>query len=279
MSLLNKIFGGGTLEPPTLEKQKNHLAFVLLENSDFPTNDALIASFEKYSQGNHRISFATDEASDASADENDPILTLTVEGIGNAFIALMPIAIPNGEAEAGFPLSVSSFSADSNLKKHQAHVLVTLMPTAETDAVEAMMAFTSLLAAVTETTQSVGVYWGNVGATHTSEFFLSIASEYDVNPRILLWNGISRAPEGGGKMSFLSYGMNQIALPDLYLICDANAASQALGRLFDLLSYIAGRGKAIPAGDTIGATAEEKIRVKYVKSPADKSKIVWKVEF
>jgi hypothetical protein len=279
MSLFNKIFGVGKLEPPVLEKQKSHIAFVLLETAEMPTGDAIIASFEKYSLGNHKLSISRDKASDASHDEEESVLALAVDGIGSAFIALMDMPIPNGEAESNFPLSVSSFSENSELKAHHAHILVTLMPSSEADPIEAMMAYTSLLAAVTDASQSVGVYWGNAGATHTSEFFLAVASEHDINPRILLWNGMSRAPESGGKMSFLSYGMNQIALPDLYLICDANAASSSFGRFFDLLAYIAARGEAIPAGDTIGSTAEERIRIKYVKSPADKNKIVWKVEF
>jgi hypothetical protein len=279
MSLFSKIFGSRKLEPPTLEKQKSHIAFVLLENTALPYGDAIIASFEKYSQGNHKLSISKDTDSEASHDVEEHVLALTVDGIGSAFIALMDMPIPNGEAESNFPLSVSSFSENSELKAHHAHILVTLMPSIEADPLEAMMAYTSLLAAVTDASQSVGVYWGNAGATHTREFFLAMASEHDVNPRILLWNGISRAPESGGKMSFLSYGMNQIALPDLYLICEANAASSSLGRFFDLLAYIAARGEAIPAGDTIGSTAEEKIRIKYVKSPADESKIVWRVEF
>lgn len=206
-------------------------------------------------------------------------MTLNIENIGFAFFALMPAPVPNGEAEASFQFSVSSFSEGNELKNHTAHLMVTLMLSEEVAPLDAIMAFTSLLAAASETTKSVGVYWGNAGATHTKDFFLSAAAEHEINPRILLWNGISRAGEKGNKMSFLSYGMSQLALPDLYLVCDGNDAGVYFGRFFDLLSYIAGRGESIPAGDTIGATEEERILVEYVKSPADNEKVAWKVIF
>lgn len=275
MSLFGKLLGIGKREAPVLEKPKSHLAFVLLPFDEFPASEAIIAAFDTYSQGNHKISIAADEDDDAASKD---VVLVTVEGMGTAFVALMPRPIPDGEAEASFPLSLSSFSENSELPQHRAHLVVTLMPSEETDVIEGMMAFTSLLAAVTDAAQGVGVYWGNARATHTREFFLTMASEYDVSPRILLWNGVSRSAEDGGKISLLSHGMNQLALPDLYLICDARAAGEAMGRMFDLLAYIASRREAIPAGDTIGATAEEKIRVHYVKSPADPKQIVWKVE-
>lgn len=275
MSLFGRFFGSGKLEAPTLEIPKSHLAFVLLPFDEFPNSNAIIAAFEKYSKGNHKISIAVDEDNDTTGKD---VLMLTLEGIGTAFVALIPMPIPNGEAESAFSLSMSSFSKDSELPQHRAHLVVSVMLSEGTDVIEGMMAFTSLLAAVADAAQGVGIYWGDARATHTLDFFLTMASEHDINPRILLWNGVSRSQEGGGKISMLSHGMKQIALPDLYLICDARAAGEAMGRMFDLLAFIASRREAIPAGDTIGATAEEKIRTQYVKSPADPKKIVWKVE-
>lgn len=279
MGIFSKIFGGNKLEAPVLEIRNNHLAFILLEGGGLPSEDEILKSFEKYSQGNHQLTITKDENASSTNGEDEEILSLDIQGIGFAFLAHMPAPIPNGEAEANFQFSISSFSEGSELKSHVSHVMVTLMISKEASPLDAMMAFTSLLAAVTETTESVGVYWGNAVATHTKDFFLSASADHDINPRILLWNGISRSGESGGKMSFLSYGMSQLALPDLYLVCDSNAAGDYLGRFFDLLSYIAGRGKSIPAGDTIGATNEERILVEYVKSPADHNKIVWKVVF
>ena len=48
--------------------------------------------------------------------------------------------------------------------------------------------------------------------------------------------------------------------------------------MFDLLTYLANRGVAIPDGDTVGRSADEKLKVRYVPSPIDESKKVWRVE-
>lgn len=44
------------------------------------------------------------------------------------------------------------------------------------------------------------------------------------------------------------------------------------------LGYVLSRGKALLAGDTIGRTATERLRVRYVPSPVDPSKRVWTIE-
>ena len=72
--------------------------------------------------------------------------------------------------------------------------------------------------------------------------------------------------------------MSQLGLPDLYLIASEGVASEAIERFFDLLAYISERGEPIPDGDTIGAGLDERIPIRYVKSPADFETLVWKVE-
>lgn len=70
--------------------------------------------------------------------------------------------------------------------------------------------------------------------------------------------------------------MKQLELPDLWLI--APKESEPLEWFFNLLSYVASEGKAIPDGDTIGRTADEKIPVRYVPSPIDATTRVARIE-
>lgn len=48
--------------------------------------------------------------------------------------------------------------------------------------------------------------------------------------------------------------------------------------MFDLLAYVAQRGEAIPEGETVGRTDEERLRVRYVTSPLNSKAKVWRVE-
>lgn len=73
--------------------------------------------------------------------------------------------------------------------------------------------------------------------------------------------------------------MNQLALPNLYLICSRKESQDAFEKFFSLLEYTIDRGSAIPEGDTIGGDENEKIPVRYVKCPAGGEELVWQVEF
>jgi hypothetical protein len=72
--------------------------------------------------------------------------------------------------------------------------------------------------------------------------------------------------------------MKQLGLPELLLEAPKKSAGQALETFFNLLAYVAERGKALPEGDTVGRTADERLPVHYVPSPADPKEKVWRVE-
>jgi hypothetical protein len=96
---------------------------------------------------------------------------------GNAFIALMPTAVPNGEAENAVRFSVSAFGTGWKLPTHKAHLVVSLRPSVSASLSQTLSLFTSLLGAVTKNSNAVGVYWGDAGVTHDAKFLMSIAQE------------------------------------------------------------------------------------------------------
>jgi hypothetical protein len=266
-----------TLETPVVDRPKNHLAFVLLDDARLPEAAAIFECFERYKGDSETLSLPeADEADDSS--EDGSVLMLNVDGVGILCVALVDIPIPNQEAEQNLDYSLSAMNGDKSLTPHGAHLMVTLMGINETvTPLSSMMAFTSALAAVTEASGASAVYWGNAGATHPADFVLSVAQDHSVMPRVFLWNGFSRGDEGGGRMSFLSRGMSQFGLPDLYMLASIQNAGQELQRFYQYLAYLAEIGKPIPQGDTIGSSENERITVSYVPSPADDDSVVWKI--
>ncbi len=59
---------------------------------------------------------------------------------------------------------------------------------------------------------------------------------------------------------------------------DGLTAPEALLYFFDLLAYAIRPGAAVPAGQTVGRTADEKLRVRDERSPVDATKQVWRVD-
>jgi hypothetical protein len=250
---------------------KMSLAFVLLPEAKLPKGEAIERAFRAYALDGQtlRVHAGTKKRGDAEA------LELELDG-GQAFVALMPVPVPNGEADAAARFSLSALNGKWKLPPHKAHLAVTVE--AKGEAMARLAAFTSLLAAVAEASSAVGVYCGAAGATHDPRFFREIASERSVSERLKLWTGVSIAAEEGERYSLLSLGMKSFELPDLLLVVPRAKADDAIDRMFSLLESLIARGKAFPEGDTVGRSASEKLKVHYVTSPVDPKAKVWRVE-
>lgn len=251
------------------------VAFVLLSDAKLPTGEKIAQDFGTFGDANQKISFKPH--TDQKPDKMDA-LEFELRPGGTGFIALMPVAIPTGEADSAAKYSVSSMGTGWKLPRHTAHLIVNLRDDDSNSPSQSLSNFTSLLAAICKATPAVGLYWGGAGATHNPKFFMDVAEDREIGSRLMLWTGVSVAQESNGRVSMLSMGMEQLALPDLLLVAPKSAGNDALGMFFDLLGYVVNRGKAIPEGDTIGASETQKLPVRYVPSPMDPKKKVWRVE-
>jgi hypothetical protein len=252
------------------------LAFVLLSEPRLPKAQDVARAFAAFALPGQTLRQTPGKAKKRGGAD---ALEFELGGGRVAFVSLMPVAIPNHEADDAVRFSVSALGGRWKLPPHKAHLVVTV-PGAPASA-EALSTFTSVVAAVVEVSRAVGVYWGEAGATHDPKFFLELARAHDATSRLPLWSGVSIAREPDGRLSFLSLGMKQLALPDLWLVVPAAKGDEALATLFDLLASVVKRGHALPEGDTVGPTEHERWPVHYVPSPVDpnvpKAK-VWRVE-
>jgi Domain of unknown function (DUF4261) len=248
-------------------------AFVLLSEPVMPDGEAIVRAFESFASEGERL-----RVGGGTTDGRLAVVELQLSPHGTAFVALMPMPIPNGEADEVARFSVSSLGTGWTLPAHHAHLVVSFLDADGTGALESLSRLTSVLAAVTQASRAVGVYWGDAEATHDPKFFVETAREPGVVPRITLWTGVSLAGEADGRVSLLSRGMKQLALPDLLLTAPRAKANAALAMFFDLLSYVAERGKALDEGDTVGTSPTERLPVRYEPSPIDPTKQVWRID-
>jgi hypothetical protein len=201
--------------------------------------------------------------------EREGTAGFSVGGI-NVLAALMPMPVPDGEADGATERSLSGLDGSWTLPEHRAHLVVAQQ--GASGGLDELTAFTRVVAAIARATNAVGVYWGEGGATHHPEFVVNIAHSELPLP---VWVGVSIA-KAGDATELLSIGMKQLGLPDLLVVTPALDAS-VLEFFYDLLAYVTRRGKPLPKGDTVGRTEKEKLKVSYVPSPADPSTEVWSV--
>jgi hypothetical protein len=249
------------------------LAFVLLPTVDVPSGNAVVEAFTAFALEDQRLVLRP------PGPKSGDILEFELEQCGTTFVAPVPAPIPDREADDAVQFSISAIGRGWTLPPHEAHLVVTLPSPRSNSRMDTMLCFTSLLAAVSEAAGASGIYWGNAGATHDPAFFISVAREPGLVSRIMLWTGVSVAREPDGGVSLLSLGMQQLDLPDLLLVAPLSIdGNEALATFFDLLAYLADHGTPIPEGDTVGRTADERLPVRYVPSPIDANKKVWRVE-
>jgi hypothetical protein len=255
------------------------LAFVLLRAAERPPAERVVAAYGDIASPAERVVAAYGDiaspADDGAASTRRTPLLADASARGDPlgfrlgqdplFIALVPAPVPGGEADDAARFSLASFAMRQAVPAHAAHLLVTCI--AAEPSLGDRVAFTRAVAAVARAADAVGVYWGHGHVTHPTAFFVDTARTADVP--IPLWSGFSVAGDGPGRVSFLSLGMRQLDLPEVLVTTPQATANDALFFLLDLLAYVATRGEPLPDGDTVGRTAEEKLRVEYVKSPID----------
>lgn len=259
---------------PTQKKDRSmNLAFVLLSKPLMPKEQDVVKAFARFAGKGESL-----QSKGTKSDGKAEVTTFDLGRHGSAFVALMPIAVPNGEADEVAGNSLSAMGMGWKLPPHHAHLVVSLGAPATEKPLEVLQRFTSLVAAVTQAAPAVGVYWGDAHVTHDPKFFVETAAQPGVMPRITLWNGISVAQDGAARVSLLSLGMKQLGLPDLLLTAPRAKLGLAVESMFDLLSYLVDVGKPLPEGDTVGPTAHDKWKVHYVPSPTEPGQQVWRIE-
>jgi hypothetical protein len=240
-----------------------HLCFVLLPDAKPLLRGPLEKALKEFPElGELEWSSASKEG----------VSEFTVGGM-ELFAALMPMPVPNGEADEATERSLSGAQGSWTLPEHRAHLAI--VPRAAKRGkvkLAELTAFTRVVAAIVRATRAVGVYWGESGATHHPEFVVNMAHTELPLP---VWVGVSLANNGKDK-ELLSIGMKQQGLPELLLVTP-EVDGTVVEFFYDLLAYVARRGKKLPEGDSIGRTEKEKLKVRYVPSPIDPKTQVWTV--
>jgi hypothetical protein len=218
-------------------------------------------------------------------------LSLAVSGATVRIISV-PGPVPNAEADTSAFLSLSAVNGRWRLARHAAHLAISLEgsmqaradgllgrlsgSTREATRLERLTTFTRVVAAVSKAASGIGVYWAGGPVTHAPDFFHEVARETTLP--LPLWVGVSVTPEPGGRTSLLSFGMQQVSLPDLLLIAPSTDLPDSVDFFFSALATIAERERPPEEGETIARSLLSRPRVRYGPSPVDPNVRVWKLE-
>lgn len=184
-------------------------------------------------------------------------------------LIFMEIEAPHPDAASmpGSPLAPSPEA----IAAHKAHLIVTGIGIGD-DAETADARLSRLLAAVSESAKVVGLMHGHGAYFLRPDLWNAMVAETPATtlaPELCV--SITAAPEGEGRMSFMTHGLQRYGREEFYVVCGTGDGGHGgYEFIWGMARWmLADRSKELPTGDTIGRTEDEKIQVERVPSPAN----------
>lgn len=194
--------------------------------------------------------------------------TLSFE-VGEAIVMLgfIPAPIPWGDLEGPCETSWIWPNAADDLKKHAAHIIVTIM-WEDSEPIDRAKLLTQVCASILETTENaIGVYWGDATLVIRKDIFRDFAVEMlpDGIP-IYAWVDFRVGRNENGKSSGFTTGMKALGHMELETENATDKPGDLRERLSAIAVYLLENGPIIKDGNTVGEDAHERITVKFARS-------------
>ncbi len=245
------------------------IAMVALEKYAIPDIDSLFKLFTELSPQGLNLS-------DIQEKDGNIIFNIDNE---IAFISFIPAPIPWNDLEGPCLTAWYWPEATDVMKKHQAHVLISIMPkNPDKSILERVISITQLTASVAKAANALGIYWGSGTLVQSTEYFISECLE--LNPDYLpldLWIDFRVEQYPGEKCNIITTGMDAFGHMEIEIVESSKPAFDSFEFAFNVGNYLLINGPIINDGDTIGEDEQRKIMVKYNKSVWDRPNQVMNV--
>ncbi|MGX9718758.1 DUF4261 domain-containing protein [Stenotrophomonas acidaminiphila] len=224
---------------------------------------------------------ADDGPDKAAGDDASPVQCLEY---GDSLIALMPIPARIGDDIA--PICAHSRlwpNATPAPVDYAAHTLVTVMEFGQDGQGTNLLAQAALLSRVLASAIALSgsiqaVYFGSANHVVLPGLFRDLAQATLPAPMPLAWVAINVGERPDGVMTGHTRGMDMLGLMDIEIPETRDSAEEVFGRLTGIVDYLVENGMVIGDGDTLGASAEERIRVVYGPSALDPERQVMRLQ-
>ena len=197
------------------------------------------------------------------APEDNDVVYVEAEGF-RVIVALMPMAVPNGEAEHYAKANYMWKDAEKTVSRHKAHLIVTVL--GEGDMLTRANVFVKICSSLMNQENAVALY--SEGAVYSPQMFRDFSGVLkdeglsgEVPILNLVWFGIY----GDGKISGVyTYGMRRLGKEEIEIYVPQKLAdlNQIRSFLVSVAAYVIGDDVILRDGETIGFSAEQKLPIK-----------------
>lgn len=196
------------------------------------------------------------------------------------FLAHLPAAIPDGEAEENADGNFLWPNGREEAAAHRAHVIVTSIGAKDQSPVQSAIAVTRLALVALRLFDGIGVYWGNACVSNSRAVFESFCEDLsDEHVPVPVWLRFQLMRTSDDSIGMYTVGMDQFGLMDIEVDRCTMKVSELLEFVSNIAHYLIQSGPVISDGNTVGGSAEERILVRHQPSMIDKKKKVYKIVF
>lgn len=250
MGFLNKILGNKEDKSTETESKKRIILSMPMFKGDkaYSLNE-IVQDLESY--------WGLD-AQDVEGDDNTAMFKVDGESVA---VALMPAPIPSAEFEDMYGYSYLWKDAEAEIKEHRQHAIVSIL-SGDSKPLKKYSLLTKINASVLRTCENaIGVYQGASTLLLPKELYVDFANFLleDILP-IQLWIYIGII-DNGNTSSVYTYGLKEFGKEEMEIINSDMESCMVYDFLISILDYVLSRDVILKHGETIGFTAEQKIKI------------------
>ena len=190
-------------------------------------------------------------------------------GEDKVVVSSMKAAIPWSDLKGPCRAAWYWPEAGAQLRSHQAHFLVVVVP-GSPDRKVAAVKLTKVTAALVQSSSTAGVLWGGSGTVHAPQPFCetAAATAEDRLP-VEIWVGFGLIPEDNKTHSVYTSGLEDFGMQEIEIHSSDLDPQFLYERLFDIVHYVLRKNVVLHDGETIGISDTEQIAIQQTQSLCD----------
>ncbi|MCB9689055.1 MAG: DUF4261 domain-containing protein [Alphaproteobacteria bacterium] len=184
-------------------------------------------------------------------------------------IAHIPAPVPWSDLEGPTGCAWHWPQAAEVVRAHASHLIVAVAD-ADPDVKSAVQLTRLVAAAIEACPAATAVYWGAGTTVSPADRFLATARDMTPDELPLLSWIEFRVFGDDGATSLFTTGLAPLGLMEIEIRASKRDAEHLIERAYDFAHYQALRGRVLRHGDTIGASADERIAIRHAPSAWDR---------
>jgi len=192
-------------------------------------------------------------------DASDEISILVIDGY-NITIANLSVPIPGDEIEIAAKYNYFWENGVDEATKHKGHIILSIL-NAGKNLVKENILFNKVAASILENSNSLGVYVGGRSLLLKKEFYLA-NTEMMTNEDFPLFNWIYFGMRHKNERnSVYTYGLADFNKKEMEIVNSAHSLKELRELMFNLTHYVILSDVTLKAGETIGVTDDQKMKI------------------